>query len=264
MRITGNTVLITGASMGIGAATAAEFAKHGAKVLLVARSADKLDAVARAIVDAGGAASAHPADISTVNGVAAVLDEIRRDHGTPDVLVNNAGAGRFRFIEETDMTEFAEMAALPYLAAGYFTTGLIPDMLRRGSGHIVNVNSPVSRVVWPSAAGYAASRWALRGLTEALRADLRGTGVRVTEVIPGEVASQYFVNNPGSTERLPKIAKLLPRLTPEQVATRLVRAVATNRKEVIFPMLLRALTTTARLAPGIVNGVVRAGGARRA
>ncbi|MFD0559823.1 short-subunit dehydrogenase [Stackebrandtia endophytica] len=263
MRITGSTVLITGASMGIGAATAAEFAHYGANVLLVARSADKLTSLAGEITRRGGIAHIHPADVATPEAVTELITEITDEHGTPDILVNNAGAGRFTYIDDTSPAEFHAMAAVPYLAAGYLTTAVAPAMIKRGSGHIVNVNSPVSRVVWPASAGYAASRWGLRGLTEGLRVDLAGTGVGVTEVIPGEVASEYFTNNPGSSQNIPKISRLMPRLTCQQVATRLVRAVACERREVVFPPLLRAMTTTARLAPRLVSRVVAATGTKR-
>lgn len=263
MRITGSLVLVTGASMGIGAATAAEFARYGATVVIAARSRDKLDEVATGIATDGGTVHVHPADVSTLEGSTRLADEVVAAHGTPDILVNNAGAGRFSFIDRTTPAEFAQMAAVPYLAAGFLTTALLPGMIGRGSGRIVNVNSPVSRVVWPAAGGYASARWALRGLTEGLRADLRGTGVGVTEIIPGEVTSQYFVNNPGSAANLPGIAKLLPRSSPDQVATKLVRAVALDKDELIFPLLLRLLANQARLAPRLVASVVAATGTRR-
>jgi short-subunit dehydrogenase len=263
MRITGSTVLITGASMGIGAATAVAFAEQGATVLLTARTTGKLDAVAARITDTGGKAHVHPADLSTLDGIKALVSDVQDTHGTPDILINNAGAGRFAYADDTTPEEFAQMAAVPYLAAGYLTTALLPDMLRRGGGRIVNVNSPASRVVWPASAGYASARWALRGLTEGLRADLRGTTVGVTEIIPGEVSSEYFVNNPGSAENLPRIGRLLPTSTPAQVATKILHAVERDREQVIFPFMLRILAAHARLAPRLISRIVAATGAKR-
>lgn len=259
MRISGSTVLVTGASMGIGAAAAAEFARQGATVLLVARSESKLAHTAQRIVDAGGSAHVHVADVSTLDGVRALVESVEDQHEVPDIVVNNAGSGRFRYLDHTSPEEFSQQAAVPFLAAGWICTALLPAMVARGSGRIVNVNSPASRVVWPSAGGYASARWALRGLTEGMRADLKGTGVGVTEVVPGEVESQYWANNPGSAERLPAVAKLLPALSCEKVAVEMVRAVVRERDEVVFPALLRVLTAGSRLAPRLVRRLAAIG-----
>ena len=263
MRITGNTVLITGASMGIGAATAAAFAGYGATVLLVARSGDRLVKLADDINRRGGTAHPYPCDVADRDAVTRLIADVTAEHGTPHILVNNAGAGRFRFIDHTTGEEFQRMAAVPFLAAGYLVTALLPAMVERGSGHIVNVNSPVSRVVWPASAGYAASRWGLRGLTEGLRVDLAGTGIGVTEIIPGEVDSEYFANNPGSADNLPAVSRLLPTLTCQDVAARIVKAVACEQKEVVFPPLLRVMAAMARWAPRSVTALVAATGAKR-
>src|SRR5438105_12543120 len=129
-------------------------------------------------------------------------------------------------------------------------------MLQRGSGHIVNINSPVSRFVWPGAAGYAAARWALPGFTDALRADLHGTGLRVTSVIPGLVTSSYFDHNPGAYERLPKIARLVPALTPEQTAEGILWATEHNRREHVLPAMLRVFYVLHSLAPWAVEALL--------
>lgn len=263
MRINGSTVLVTGASMGIGAATALEFARYQAKVLLTGRSTTALHQIASQIDEIGGESYVYAADISTLAGATRLAAEVKDDHGAPAILVNNAGSGQFKFADQTTPEEFEKMVAMPFLGAGYLTMSLLPAMVQQPAARIVNVNSPVSRVVWPSATGYAASRWGMRGLTEGLRADLRETGVGVTEVIPGRVSSQYFVNNPGSADRLPAIAKVLPTSRPEKVAAKIVRAVACNHDEVVFPFLLKALVTQARLTPRLVSKLITATGAKR-
>lgn len=202
MRLAGRTVLVTGASNGIGAGTARAMAQRGARVALVARDEAALDAVAGDIRAAGGQTAVFCADLTDEDRVLSLGAEVTKAWGTPDVIVNCAGAGRFCFIDETEPGQFVTQMAAPYFAACYVTRVFVDEMLARGHGWVVNVNSPVSRAVWPGAIGYAAARWALRGFSEALRADLAATGVGVTEAVIGKVNSSYWSKNPGSEERV--------------------------------------------------------------
>ena len=209
MQIADTTVLITGASFGVGAATARAVARAGGRVALLALTAAALEQIAAEIAAAGGTARAYPVDLADPAAVMQVAQRVAAEIGVPDIIVNNAGAGRWLFLEETSTEEAVAMMAVPYFAALYVSRAFLPAMLRRGRGLIVNVNSPASLVAWPGATGYTAARWALRGFTEALRADLRGTRLRVMAVIPGIITSTYFEHNPGVTERFPKIARAL-------------------------------------------------------
>ncbi|MCP2335147.1 SDR family NAD(P)-dependent oxidoreductase [Actinomadura rupiterrae] len=253
-------VLITGASSGIGAAAAREFARAGATVALVARSKDRLDELAAEI---GPNAHAFPADLADPDAVLGMAARVRAELGVPDVIVNNAGAGRWLFADESTPHDFRDMAAVPYLAAGYVTTAFAADMVRRGSGRIVVVNSPVSRATWPGAFGYAAARWGLRGIVAALRVDLRGTGVGVTEIVPGKVSSDYFANNPGSEERIPSISAIIPTVTPEQVARALVASVRRDRSRTALPFMMRVTMAQAWIAPSLTHRLMSLTGAKR-
>jgi short-subunit dehydrogenase len=173
--------LITGASSGIGAATARAMSRRRAQVLLVARSKDKLEALVREL---GGGAAAYPCDAGDHRAVAVMAKRVQAEHGVPDAVVNNAGAGRWLSIEDTDPEEFLEMAAVPYFAAFFITRAFIEGMLARGSGWVVNVNSPASQIPWPGAVGYTSARWAMRGFDAGLRADLRQSGIGVTHLVP--------------------------------------------------------------------------------
>jgi uncharacterized protein len=256
-------VLVTGASSGIGAATAREFARRGARVLVMARSADKLEQLAETIRADGGDARPFAVDCGDRDAVAEVAGRISSELGTPDVLVNNAGAGSFRFFDETDPAEFEQMMAVPYFAAVYVTRAFLPAMIARGSGLVVCVNTPVAFVSWPAAAGYAGARWALRGLCEALHADLRGTGVKVSQVVPGKVSSSYFEHNSGAEESIPRISRLVRTLTPEEVAGAIVAAVEREQRLVFTPLALRLLVAQARFFPHLTESLLARTGRSR-
>lgn len=260
MQVAGKTVLITGASSGIGAATARAVARAGGRPLLLARRREQLEALATEI---GGGARAYPVDCGDREAVAETAARVTEEVGTPDVLVNNAGAGRFLFFDETEPEEFERMMAVPYFAAVYVTRAFLPAMLERGSGHVVAVNTPIAFLAWPSAAGYAGARWALRGFCEALRADLRGTGVGVSQVVPAKVASTYFEHNPGAELGIPGISRIVGTLTPEQVADAIVGAIEREKRLVLIPRMLRLLLFQARFVPRPTEALLAATARKR-
>jgi uncharacterized protein len=263
MELRARVALVTGASTGIGEAACREFARRGARVLLVARSADKLESVAAAIRAAGGDARAFATDVGDAAAVAELQARVQAEVGVPDVIVNNAGQGRFLFIDETEPTELTGMTDVPYHAAFFVTRAFIEGMLARRSGWIVNVNTPAAFAPWPGALGYAGARWAVRGFTEALRVDLHGTGIGVSQVVPGKVSSAYFDDNPGAEARIPRISRLIRTLTPEQTADAIVNAVERERGDVFLPFELRLMMLQARLMPGMTRRVMNLTGARR-
>lgn len=263
MEISGKIAIVTGASRGIGAATAKALAAKGAHVLLLARSRIELEALVAEIAQNGGKADAYPVDLSDLRQIEACFAELMAKHARVDILVNNAGLGRWLFTEETPGDEAEMMLKLPFLAAFHMTRLVLPDMLKRKAGHIVNVNSPASVLVWGGAAAYASSRWALRGFSEALKVDLHGSGVGISNVVLGEVESNYWEANPGARERLPAIAKMIPRLTTEKAAHYILKAIRSERKEMTAPFMLWLFRRMLWLAPGITKWVVRATSFRR-
>jgi uncharacterized protein len=263
MEIYGKRVLITGASSGLGAAIARAMAQAGAEVLLLARGEEGLKRVAGEIESAGGKARIYPIDLTDADAVSSLAQRITQESGAPDILVNNAGSGQWKFLEETTAEEARQMMALPYFGALYITRAFLPEMLKRGSGHIVNISSVASRFVWPGATAYTAARWAMRGFSEALRADLYGTGIGVTLYESGEISSPYWEHNPGSRERIPKISKMIPVLTPEQAGKAIVDGVRRNRRLIVVPFMMKLIYLQHFLFPWAVQWLMTATGYRR-
>jgi short-subunit dehydrogenase len=264
MKLNSTIALITGASSGVGAATAKALAKRGARVALLARTESALKTVAAEIAASGGEARVYPVDLTDVTRVERTIDRIKFEMGEVDVVVNSAGAGRWLFTEETSPAEAVDMMAVPYFAAFNVTRFCLPDMLKRRRGHIVNINSPVVFSAWPGAAGYIAARYALLGFTNALRFDLRGAGVNVTSIVPGKVAdSEYFQRNPGAEERIPAIGKIIPTVTSAQVAEATVRGVEQNEREVVLPFMLKVFFAVNYFFPRLMEELLAATGWQR-
>ena len=241
--------MVTGASSGIGAATARLLASEGWRVVLVARRAERLEALAAEIAAGSGEARPEALDAADGAAVTAMADRIRAEWGAPTLVVNSAGAGEWRFLEETPIAAIVEMIGAPYLAAANTCRAFIADMLEAKRGHFIHVGSPASVMPWPGATAYTASRWALRGLHEALCQDLRGTCVRSSLVYFGEVSSEYFEANPGSREHIPTLAAPIPLSTPERCAEVLLDVVRRPRLVVFHPFALRAMAWLAAVTP---------------
>src|SRR5262249_9451934 len=251
-------VLVTGASSGIGGATARRFGASGARVLLLARKKERLGDVIKAICKEGGTATPYPVDLADADAIAELSARIEREAGTPDVLINNAGAGRWLPVTETTAEEALAMMAVPYFAAFNVTRAFLPKMITRRSGAIACVTSPASYLVWPKAGAYTAARHALLGLTESLRADLKGSGISVTLVVLGMVESSYWEHNPGSRKRVPAMNPMIARpLTPDQAAEAIFSGVEGGKRVVVKPAIFRALFLLNAIAPRLVASQLR-------
>jgi short-subunit dehydrogenase len=155
----------------------------------LSRTQTALEAVAAEITAHGDTTRVYPVDLTDLTTATQVARLIQTEVGTPDILINNAGAGRWLFVEETSPAEAVQMMAMPYFAAFAMTHAFLPAMRQRRRGQIINVTSIASYTVWSGATGYIAARWALRGFMKALRADLYGSGIEVTFVTAGKVCA---------------------------------------------------------------------------
>ncbi len=263
MNISGSTIIVTGASSGIGKACAQVLARAGAKVILLARNQENLEMVKQMIEKSGGQAWAFGVDLGDQNAVSAVAREIQNQFGTPDAIIHSAGLGRWLWLEETDPDEAKTMMDAPFFGAMWLTQAFLPAMLEQRQGRIVFIGSPAAWVAWSGATVYAASRWALRGLYEALRADLVGTGLGVSMVVPGQVKSAYFEHNPGVTERFPSLGKFIPIVTPEEVARAVQTALTRESRMIVLPWLMDAFLKLNQVLPRLVEWLVISSGFKR-
>lgn len=252
----GKLAVVTGASSGIGAATARLIAEKGGRVVLLARTEEKLQQVSAGISQTGGRSSFYPVDLTNPHATAYIAQQILIDQGVPDLLINNAGAGRWLTVMETDPEEAMQMMAAPYFAAFNTTHAFVPAMLNQNRGHILNVTSLACYIGFPGATGYIAARWAMRGFTEGLRGDLHRTPIGVTLFAAGKVDTPYFAHNPGSEARLPGLSRLMPTLTETQTAAALVKGVEQRKREVVVPAMGAVLLFFNRFFPRLVESLL--------
>jgi len=215
------TVLVTGATAGIGEACARAFAAHGTRLVLLARRGARLEALAGALREEHGVEVLPLAlDVRDAAVVTHVLTELTPEWAAIDVLVNNAGLGRgLEPIQEGDLRDWDEMIDTNVKGVLAVTRALLPGMVRRGRGHVINIGSIAGHEVYPGGAVYCATKHALDAITKGLRRDLLGTGVRVSTVDPGLVETEFSqVRFRGDTERASRVYQGLTPLSGADVA----------------------------------------------
>ena len=197
-------ILITGASQGIGAAIAKVFAREipGVRLALVARHAQNLATVARACAKAGATAEAFVCDVSEEAAVAALAAAVTQRYGTVDVLINNAGVFAGAPFAETAVAEFDRIVAANLRSAFLVTRALVPAMLRRGRGDVFFMSSVAGLGAYPNGAAYCAAKFGVTGLAKVLRAETKGTGLRVCCVHPGATWSPSWAASGLKPERI--------------------------------------------------------------
>ena len=189
--IEGKTALITGASSGIGWATAKELGKGGAKLMLTARREERLQELKKELENDGIAVEYKTADVSKRDDIQAVADTMIEKFGQVDILFNNAGLMPLSFMKNLHVDEWDQMVDVNVKGLLYAIAAVLPDMTKRGAGHIINVSSIAGHMVFPGSAVYSGTKFAVRAISEGLRKELTGsTNIRTTIISPGAVATE--------------------------------------------------------------------------
>jgi 3-hydroxy acid dehydrogenase/malonic semialdehyde reductase len=223
----GKTVFVTGASSGIGKSTAIAFAREGCRLLLCARRLGPLEELTTMLKDAGAAAvRVFQLDVQDRSAVEAAIAGLPSEWGEIDVLVNNAGLSRgLTKLYEDDPQNWEEMIDTNVKGLLYVTRSIVPGMVTRGRGHVINLGSTAAYITYANGAVYCASKAAEKSISEGLKIDLMGTAVRVTSVDAGMVETNFSnVRFRGDEERAAKVYQNITPLQPQDVAEAIVWA----------------------------------------
>lgn len=236
--------LVTGASSGLGRSIALALARRGARLVIVARREDRLRAVAAEAEGLGAKVEAIPCDVSVRSEAEGAVAAVIERFGRLDVLINNAGRGHFASIEETPSEQIESIFRVNTFALWYTCGPAVARMRAQRSGHIINIASIAGKIGYPANAAYVAAKHAAVGFTRALRAELAGSGVEATVVIPAGVLTEWALVTEGggmldlfeyegrrgleiAAERGIVPAAAFPLLSPDEVAERIVAAIGT-------------------------------------
>jgi NAD(P)-dependent dehydrogenase (short-subunit alcohol dehydrogenase family) len=254
--LAGRVVIVTGASSGVGEAAARAFAHGGARVVLAARSAGKLETLAR---DINGLAV--PTDVSRLEDLAALIERTHGTYGRIDVLVNNAAANARGTFDTLDPAAIAAVIDTN-LKAPLLLTRLALPHLRQSRGVVVNVASIAGHVPLPHEGPYCASKWGLRGFTFAVREEMRDAGVSLCVVSPGPIATPFVLDD---LDHVPDLVFSQPILTAAQVAEAIVACAIDRRRERAMPrstLLLARLSQAFPALQEMLRPMLEAKGAR--
>ena len=247
-----NVVLITGASSGIGKEAAIEFAKLGANIVLVARRKEKLEKVSNKLKEFHISTLICQCDISKKDQVKEMSKIVLEKFDSIDILVNNAGFAIYGAVSDLTIDEIESQMKTNYFGMIYCIKNFLPSMLKKKSGHIVNVASVAASFGLPGIASYCASKFAMLGFSEGLKHELKDTGVGITVVSPIMVRTDFF-DHP-SFEKMPKYSPIS--LSSKTVAKTILKAANSPRLEIIVPPVARGAVWIKHTFPYFINPIL--------
>ena len=242
-------VLITGASSGIGKQTAIEFAKLGSNIILVARTKDKLEEVENELKQFNVDTLVCTCDVSKQDQVEIMSKIVLEKFSSIDILVNNAGFAIYGSVLDLSINDIKSQMETNYFGMIYCTKNFLPSMIKKKSGHIVNVASVAASFGLPGIASYCASKFAMLGFSEGLKHELNDTGVGITVVSPIMVKTNFFEHP--SFEKMPKYSPTS--LNSKTVAKAIVKAANSSRLEIITPSIIRIAVWLKQTFPYFIN-----------
>ena len=251
MKLNGKTVVVTGASSGIGRAVAIALAGRGATLFLAARRAAELESVAAICRDRGVSATVVVTDVRDRDACNRLIETA----GRVDILINNAGFAIFDPIEGARAGELESMMATNYFGTVWCTQAVLPQMLARGEGTIVNVGSIAGIMGYARMGGYCATKFAVAGFTESLRDEVLGRGVRVALVCPGTTETEFFVK--AERGKMPGASRLILGVSAERVARVICRSAEDGKYRRIVPVAAALYMRMKEISPRFAHLLMR-------
>lgn len=232
----GKVVLITGASSGFGMDAARLFAEEGCSVVLAARRIDRLQELAASIQAQGGEAFAVPVDVANRDEIEIMVETVLDLYERIDILFNNAGFGRLAWHDNmASERDIETQIRVNLLGVMQVTHAVLPDMLKRRSGHIINMSSVAGWIAPPTYTVYSASKYGVRGFTDALRREVQPFGVSVSGIYPGPAKTEFSQHTGEHPMKKSALRRYFRSMTSEEVAERVVELAKKPRRAVIMP-----------------------------
>ncbi len=249
-------IIITGASSGIGAATARRFGETGYRVVLAARRTERLETISAEIISKGGNALPIKCDVVEQSDIERLITLVIERYQQVDILFNNAGIGRFDWLEKLDIQDdISNQVTANLLGTIQVTRAVLPYMIARRSGHIINMSSLAGLLATPTYSVYAATKFGVRGFTEALRREVGVWDIHVSGIYPGGVVTE-FTSQTGIVRNTKVTTPAFLQLSPEDVASSVFKLARKPKRNLVTPRLMYPIIWLNALAPHFVDWLI--------